>query len=496
MKQNEEVPSGIQIGEDLAESAEFYQTKNGESYISIRENINNQNKKMVCPIDSNTFVQYVRSFAYDNYQKVLTSAECTIIQQHFKMLAWKKGKSITLYHRTIQKSNKVYYDLDGEKTLIITKDGIRKKMLKNPMFIQGITFSSQIMPDLQTKATEIPRYIDKHFHLKTETDTLLLTMFLVTCFWGQAIAHPILQVYGEKGSAKTTCLRRIQDLIDPHSTDIYAMPKKEDDIALCLSSQFMTCFDNISYLPLNVSDLLCRNCTGSSQIKRKLFSDTGQTLINLKSVVCLNGTGQNIVKSDLADRTICIELDRIKQNEIRPDKQLQEEWEIEKPCFLGALFNAVMGVLADTETKPGKSPVRLADFYDVAIKAAVQAGYSQDNAITALQENLERMTEAVSSENLVVMAILSFFEAKQEYTGQITNFYMEVKEHAAVELGIAVQHHFPKSANYFTRYMNENKSNLEQLGIYYKVIRGKQRMIHVENKNYTIPSIPSKRKKA
>ena len=102
-------------------------------------------------------------------------------------------------------------------------------------------------------------------------------------------------------------MERIQSIIDPHTIGLYALFHKVDDVALLLGANFMTIFDNVSSIPWTISDLFCRTCTKGVQSKRKLFHDEEQVYTELNAVICFNGTSQNVVRSDLADRTIFIQ---------------------------------------------------------------------------------------------------------------------------------------------------------------------------------------------
>ena len=87
----------------------------------------------------------------------------------------------------------------------------------------------------------------------------------------------------------------------------------------------MTIFDNVSSIPWTISDLFCRTCTKGVQSKRKLFHDEEQVYTELNAVICFNGTSQNVVRSDLADRTIFIQLERIAPEQMLSPSQMKKE---------------------------------------------------------------------------------------------------------------------------------------------------------------------------
>ena len=466
-----------ELMEVLKEKVKFYRTPTNQLYMEI-DDPNMLNTLVL--VEEAQVLHWIRSHCYEIYGQILTSAECKQIQDYFKMLAYMKGEEIKLFHRVMKENDAIYYDF-GSRTevLKIDREEISYIPVKKPMFIRNKIFKAQTEPKMATKPREFIGYLKKHFNLKEEKDCILLSTFLVSCFWGKEIFHPILQVFGEKGSAKSTSLRRIQDLIDPHTIDLYALPKKEDDVAICLSSNYMTCFDNVSYISYNISDLLCRNCTGGVQMKRELFSNTGQSILELQSIVCFNGTGQNISKSDLADRTLFVELERIKSDQIRTEKELKEAWKEDLSDILGALYNAVQGVLRDESELENTCPIRLIDFYKVAVKAGKQFGYTEEEVRKAFVENKIYADKEIVTGTPILNVIVEILKTDKNIEMSMTEFYAVLKDCFIKDYAMEARA-FPKAPNYLSRYLNENRSNLYDLGISYEIKNtGKFRKIHI-----------------
>lgn len=435
-----------ELMEVLKEKVKFYRTPTNQLYMEI-DDPNMLNTLVL--VEEAQVLHWIRSHCYEIYGQILTSAECKQIQDYFKMLAYMKGEEIKLFHRVMKENDAIYYDFGSRTEILkIDREEISYIPVKKPMFIRNKIFKAQTEPKMATKPREFIGYLKKHFNLKEEKDCILLSTFLVSCFWGKEIFHPILQVFGEKGSAKSTSLRRIQDLIDSHTIDLYALPKKEDDVAICLSSNYMTCFDNVSYISYNISDLLCRNCTGGVQMKRELFSNTGQSILELQSIVCFNGTGQNISKSDLAD-------------------------------ILGALYNAVQGVLRDESELENTCPIRLIDFYKVAVKAGKQFGYTEEEVRKAFVENKIYADKEIVTGTPILNVIVEILKTDKNIEMSMTEFYAVLKDCFIKDYAMEARA-FPKAPNYLSRYLNENRSNLYDLGISYEIKNtGKFRKIHI-----------------
>ena len=467
------------IGE-LENEVECFCSTTGKAYIQITEGEEN---RVVIPIASKQFQNWFRNICYQYFQLILPSEGERKAQAHFEMLAEVHGKRKKLYRRIAKTGNAIYYDCIREdgRILKITKETIRYINNCKVTFIHSAVHASQSKADFTQKPDYLKYYIHNRLNLKNEQQEILLSAFLVSCFWGDEIFHPIIQMYGEKGASKSTCMERIQSIIDPHTIGLYALSHKVDDVALLLGANFMTIFDNVSSIPWTISDLFCRTCTKGVQSKRKLFHDEEQVYTELNAVICFNGTSQNVVRSDLADRTIFIQLERIAPEQMLSPSQMKKEWEEDLPRVFGALCRTVQGVLGDTEAVETKSPFRLRDFYDIAVKAARQLGYDRKKVEQAFRENRKIINEAVIS-SIPLLTILEEYMKQTGNKGKIegtpTEFYKDLKLFAIEECGVDGRS-FPKSSAVLTRRMNENKSNLEDIGIYFDTPRGKNRRIRI-----------------
>lgn len=463
------------IIEYASEQTEFFYSETDGRHIKAMKEIGGKQQAVFYNIKSSDFDDWFRELSYDRFERIASPADCNLARSHFFMVAKKKGKKISLHRRVVKKGNSIYYDLGwgDNRALKITPTEVKIVKLAEPKFLSGDSMAPQIEPDLSVDPKKLRELIDKHFNLLEKSDLILLPLFLVSCLWGDEIAHPLLQVYGTQGSAKSTSLRRIQELIDPHLYDLYEMKEDADKVALELWSDYMCCFDNVSYIPPKISDLLCRNCTGGAQKRRKLFTDTEQVVLKLKSVVCLNGVGQNITQPDLAERTLFIELEKIPHDNKREESQLMKEWNGDLPDFFGALCNLAKEVLNTTYKIKLKSPIRMTDFYHIAVKAGILLGYREKDVYEALKMNVERVKKELAGGSVLVSTIVAFMADKQrhpirrkEYS--VTEFYGELKSFALEQCQIDVRY-FPKSPTWFSRKLNPNREILEAMGIQYEI---------------------------
>ncbi len=161
--------------------------------------------------------------------------------------------------------------------------------------------------------------------------------------------------------------------------------------------------------------------------------------------------------------------------------QMKKEWKEDLPKVFGALCRTVQGVLGDTEPVETKSPFRLRDFYEIAVKTARQLGYERKLVEQAFRENRKIINEAVISAIPLLTILEEYMKqtgSKREIESTPTEFYKDLKLFAIEECGIDGRS-FPRSSAVLTRRKNENKSNLEDIGIYFDTPRGKKRCIRI-----------------
>jgi len=119
---------------------------------------------------------------------------------------------------------------------------------------------------------------------------------------------PIAVLTGEHGTTKTTCAKLMQSLIDPSTAPMRSLPKDERDLFISAHNRYVLAYDNVSYISQSMSDALCCMSTGDGYATRTLYSDSEETIFNVKRPVVLNGIEDFVLRPDLADRCLFLQL--------------------------------------------------------------------------------------------------------------------------------------------------------------------------------------------
>ena len=111
---------------------------------------------------------------------------------------------------------------------------------------------------------------------------------------------------------------------------------------IAANNGYLLAFDNLSSLPVWLSDALCRLASGGSFAVRQLYTDDEEVLFEAARPILLNGIEEVISRPDLGDPAIFLTLPPIGEAQRRPESELWHEFEIARPRILGALLDAVV----------------------------------------------------------------------------------------------------------------------------------------------------------
>ncbi len=178
-----------------------------------------------------------------------------------------------------------------------------------------------------------------------------------------AVAHPVMYLQGEEGTAKSTAARLLRSLVDPSPVEVRRQPGKDEDWEVTIAGQWGVVLDNLSTLPDWLSDAICTAVTGTGDIKRRMYSNQELSVIWLRRCFILTSIDTLVSRGDLVDRSVIFELYPI--SERRMEQDIWRTWEQAQPRALGALLDVAAGVLAVLREQTPPSRFRMADFASI-----------------------------------------------------------------------------------------------------------------------------------
>lgn len=172
-----------------------------------------------------------------------------------------------------------------------------------------------------------------------------VVMYLIACFVDGPLL--VLEVVGEKGSAKTTQARILRMLIDPSECEVMVQPDSVRDLLLACRNQFLLVLDNINKLDTEQLDAHCCISTGASKRERRLYTNSEEAIYKFRRPQVFTAIKDVIRRNDLNDRKLKLKIGAITKAKRRSERAIFAELQPTLPALLGALYDTVAGALKE-----------------------------------------------------------------------------------------------------------------------------------------------------
>ena len=309
----------------------------------------------VLPLGAKAFEEYLSAAYLRDAGKVAPSGALADAMTALKGIAAEQEADV--YVRTCGDpvDGVVYLDLGEGRVTRVTRDGITTQAKADVPVHLWAPSSAKSLPDPDLTGT----LEDVGAALSLDGDALLVAAGWLLAALLPGGPYPVLAVYGPQGSGKSTRCRQLNRLIDPAGLLLRTQPKKSDDLIVAARAAHVLSFDNVSKISDELSDGLCRIATGGGIAKRTLYTDADVTVVNVKRPVVINAIVDVVKRSDLADRLMLLELDRVKER--RTERQIDARFLQHQAKALGALLKGVQAALRDWTTVELPELPRMAD---------------------------------------------------------------------------------------------------------------------------------------
>jgi hypothetical protein len=206
--------------------------------------------------------------------------------------------------------------------------------------------------------------------------------------------YPVLILLGGHGTAKTTTLEMLRELVDPAVVLHEHSYEKVRDVYIECVACWAFALDNLTSLPDWFSDTICRLSTGGGFKTRTLFTDRDQEVFKAQRPVIMNGISDVASKADLLDRALLVDLPVIKVQDRKYLTDLRTEFYEHRPAILGAMFDVMAAGLRNVETVDltGRMP-RMADFARWGVATEQALGLEVGSFMDAYDVSRESATE-------------------------------------------------------------------------------------------------------
>jgi hypothetical protein len=364
-----------------------------------------------------------------------------------------------LHTRAAWHERALYYEL--RPGTVVKVDAAGYGFAENPPVLFRRFPNLKPLPDPKPggSAKDLTSYVN----LKTNRDKRLFTAYAATVPLPH-VGRPIFSASGAMGSGKTTAGRILKRAWDPTVPETVRYDRR--DVLQKAAHCFIPMFDNMSSLPDEGADTLCRLVTGEADSKRRLYTDDEDVIFELRRVVVLNAINLPTDRGDVLDRALVVELERIPDGERRTEEEMWERFEAEHPRLLGALFDVLAKAIDHKPSLKLSRRPRLADWGEYAASVYEVMGWGAETFLNDWDEVVKVQNQATLDGSPVAQAVIKFMEDRDEYAGSSSDLHKKL-EGVAESLGVSIVRDkaWPKSARWLWRRIKEVLPLLVAAGI-------------------------------
>ncbi|PWU81183.1 MAG: hypothetical protein DLM72_08300 [Candidatus Nitrosopolaris wilkensis] len=382
-------------------------------------------------------------------------------------------KDLNLRVAWAKQNEEIHYDLTDSKwrCVQVTKEGWSIIPHQKDTLFTRFNQKAQVQPDHDYPNDIFDKFLDL-MHIYDPERRIMNKVWIISVFIPE-FPHTIDIHLGEKGSLKSTLCRYKKRLIDPDKIELLTIPKDKSEFVQQLYHNYLAIYENVRHIPPWFSDEVCRAITGAGTSKRGLYTNDEDVIYNYKRCIGVNGVNNVLTESDVLDRSILEEFDRLTPEQRREEADVDIDFEVMRPKLLGYIFDIMVKVLQIKPTVKLTDLPRMADFAAWGEAIARTLGYEPLEFINIYYSNIGRQNVEAIETNPLAQAIDKFSDMRCEHGKSSCYWYgttskaLEYLNQVAIQNGIDINSKgWPKAPHWLTRRLRPILSNLrEGLGI-------------------------------
>lgn len=335
-----------------------------------------------------------------------------------KAVANRSNNKKEIFSRVAKTGDMVVYNLNnqGQEYIVITPNEVSIATVED-IYDEDFAFAvnehmaPQVMP-VATEKNDLFERIIKYINLEYN-DQVLLVITIITWLIPN-VPKAIILLNGEAGTGKTVLSSIIQEIVDPTSHNVLAIPDDKESMGVALGCHYLLTVDNISELSKGTSDLLCQASTGGSIISRTKFTNYGASIISFKNCVILNGITVENAKPDLMDRTIKLEMKELTSN-YDSVEEIINNFKDELPEIMYLIFQVLKQALAIHKDLDKKMKSRMFDYMQWGRAISMAMFGSDEIFINAYMSNKGTVVEDVIANDPFACTLKQYLDGHLKY---------------------------------------------------------------------------------
>jgi hypothetical protein len=411
------------------------------------------------PLRSTAARLWLSALFFQAYEKVPASQAVADALNVLEGRGIYEGNRRPVFVRTAQLGDAIFLDLADPdwRVVQITADGWEVISSPPVKFRRPRGMLALPIPELSGGLVELRRFVNLD-----DADSWALVVAWLVAALRPTGPFPVLALYGEQGSAKSTTARILRALVDPSEAPIRCEPRDARDLMIAANNGWVIALDNLSHIPSWLSDSICRLATGGGFSTRALYTDEEEKIFNSTRPVVLNGIAEVATRSDLLDRVVAVTLPAIPEHRRMPEDELWSAFEEVRPRILGALLDAVAMALQNlSRVELGRLP-RMADFAKWSVAAEPALPVDSGTFMRAYAGNQDRANESAIDACIVAPALLELLHRDDHFEGRATHLLDELTQIAGDKT--AHGRDWPKRPQQLSGLLRRIAPNLRRMG--------------------------------
>ena len=404
------------LEEVAVREAVLWNTPDDKTYASFTMN----GHRETWPIGSKRFRGWLHRIYKQEYRKNPNPKAVDDAVRRLEELALFEGDRTEVYVRLAGHEGAIYLDLGDEDWGVIKIDVEGWRLVQDApvLFRRPKGMLPLPMPDTGGTIAELRPFLN----YGSEENWILKISFLLAAFRPDG-PFPVLVLSGEQGSAKSTVASVLRRLLDPSEAERRSHPRDVRDLFLAARNTWLLNFDNLSYLDSVLSDALCQLSTGGAMTTRALYTDDEEYIAKFLRPVILNGIDEFVIRPDLLERSITLNLQPIPEEDRQAEKTFWENFHRVAPRIIGAVLSVVSDALRRLPDVHLQKKPRMADFAIWATACEESLGFEEGAFMKAYNANREDANQLAITASPVAQAVLKFMSDKQSWKGSPTDLY-------------------------------------------------------------------------
>lgn len=295
-----------------------------------------------------------------------------------------------------------YYDADTQSVLLHTgrRDVLRitaEAVDTVGNGYQGVVFpwslTSEAMEPVYRSLGEDRTWADELFEgcvdnivslTPVQAKALLQVWVLTLIMRSGIIARPILALFGQPGSGKSTLFRRVYALIYGRNRSLNAVTNA-DDFDFAVATDPLVVLDNVDTPEKWLPDRLALSAASSELVKRKLYTDSETVTLSRQALLGITAHNPRFGREDVMDRLLLLTFERLQH--FKPETQILNRIAELRSALWGAIVTDIQRVLSSPMPESGFPQFRVEDFarFGYWIACAIGVGEEFHSAINSIR---------------------------------------------------------------------------------------------------------------